>query len=287
MTDIDVDHLRLWVGRERRLEETLDPFPARGLAAALDHDNLPERGEPLPPSWHWLYFLETPRASATDLDGHPHKGGFLPPVPLPRRMWAAGAVDIAHPLLLGVPAEKISTIRSVELKSGRTGRFVLVGIEHRLRQEGRLCLREEQTLAYRALPAAPPPPQEGEPASPVADWTREVAPDPVLMFRFSALTYNSHRIHYDRDYATRVEFYAGLVVHAPLLVTLLLDLFSRSQPGVPLTRFSFRAVRPTLDLGPFQLRGKRTGRNVALWSADHENRLSMSAEAVCGARPDA
>lgn len=282
MTTIDIEHLKTWVGREQRHRTILSPFPAQALAAVLDHERPPQTGEALPPSWHWLYFLETPTSAGTGDDGHPRKGGFLPPVPLPRRMWAAGSVDIAKPLRLGLPAEKHSTIRSVELKGGKTGALVFVGLEHHLHQDGELCIREEQTLVYRSMPNGPAALPAGESAAMPADWTRTIEPDPVLLFRFSALTYNGHRIHYDRDYATREEFYPGLVVHAPLLVTLLLDLALEKGAGIPLVRFRFRAVRPTFDSGPVRLCGRHEGREVTLWSADHENCVGISATAVRG-----
>jgi 3-methylfumaryl-CoA hydratase len=285
MTTIDIDHLRAWVGREQRLHDMLSPFPARALAALLDHARLPEVGEPLPPAWHWMYFLDTPSSTDTDTDGHPHRGGFLPPVPLPRRMWAAGSLDIAQPLRLGMPAEKFSTIRSVELKSGKSGALVFVDLDHCLYQEGRLCIREGQTLVYRPMPSGPGALPPGEPAPLAAEWSRTLTPDSVLLFRFSALTYNAHRIHYDRDYARRRECYPGLVVHAPLLATLLLDLISREQPGIALGQFRFRAVRPTFDVGPVQLRGQREADSVRLWSADHQNYLGVTASATIGCVP--
>jgi 3-methylfumaryl-CoA hydratase len=286
MTAVDIDHLRTWVGREQRVTDPLTPFPARALAAMLDHSKLPDAGGPLPPTWHWLYFLEIPTTAGTGTDGHPAKGGFLPPVPLPRRMWAAASLDIVRPLYLGVPAEKTSRIRSVELKSGKSGPLVFVGIDHHLHQNGFLCVREEQTLVYRTIPNEPAAFPPGVLAPVDADWSRTMLPNPVLLFRFSALTYNSHRIHYDRDYATREEFYPGLVVHAPLLATLLLDLALEQLPVDPaVVQFQFRAVRPTFDSGPMQLCGKREGRQVTLWSAGHDHYVGMSARAMLGEYP--
>ena len=273
-SNMDTADLRSWIGREQRRSDSLDVFPARALAAVLDHPQLPEAGDLLPPSWHWLYFLGTPRSVGTGSDGHPEKGEFLPPIPLPRRMWAAGSLAITQPLRLGEPAQKSSAIRSIEHKNGKSGELVFIRIEHQLRQCDVLCISEEQTLVYRAMPATPEPLPAGERATIAADWSRELHPDPVLLFRFSALTYNSHRIHYDRDYATHKEFYPGLVMHAPLLATLLLDL--AIQKG--LARFKsieFRAVRPTFDRGIVHLRGKRTNRQVSLWSEDHENYIGM------------
>jgi 3-methylfumaryl-CoA hydratase len=282
---IDIDHLKAWVGREHRRAEPLADFPARALAAALGRSRLPEAGEPLPPSWHWLYFLDTPSSTGTGIDGHPQKGGFLPPVPLPRRMWAGGGVHVLQPLRLGSPAEKLSVIRSVELKGGKTGALVFVNLDHEIHQDSRLCISEQQTLVYRDMPAEFAPLPDGELAAAAADWTAALEPSPVLLFRFSALTYNGHRIHYDRDYATREEFYPGLVVHAPLLATLLVDLALDNNPGMSIRQFRFRAIRPTFDLGPVTLCGARSGNEVSLWSADHDNFVGMRVMATLGKPP--
>jgi 3-methylfumaryl-CoA hydratase len=278
----DIDHLRNWVGRERSVEDPLGVFPARALCAALDHDVLPEAGDPLPPSWHWLYFLETPRSSTTGIDGHPLKGDFLPPIALPRRMWASGSVRIAQPLRLGRPATRRSIIRSIEHKAGSSGELVLVLLEHLVSQDGVLCVQEQQTLVYRAMATAPAPLPPGRRDPAPAQWSAIFQPDPVALFRFSALTFNAHRIHYDRDYATRQEFYAGLVVHAPLLVTLLLDLLLRQALPQPPRTIEFRAVRPTFDLAPVLLRGARAGDRVDLWTTDAEGYVGMSAVATLG-----
>lgn len=280
MAEIDIDYLRTWIGKEACMTDDLNPFPARALAAALDHARLPDNGQVLLPSWHWLYFLDTPPASNTDRDGHPKRGGFLPPVPLPRRMWAAGTLEIEQPLVLGTRAEKTSIIRSVELKAGKTGPLVFVVIDHVLQQDGQVCIREEQNVVYRDLPvvAAPLPPGEIAPNN--ADWCQTVVPDPVLLFRFSALTYNSHRIHYDREYAVGEEFYPALVVHSPLLATLLLDLVVTNNEDKRVAKFGFRAVRPTFDLGALAVSGKRERDEVSLWSTDHEGFLGMTANAV-------
>lgn len=279
---INIDYLRTWVGREQRVTDSLPLFPARALAAALDHKQLPGDGDVLPPTWHWLYFLDTPTATGTGSDGHPRKGGFLPPVPLPRRMWAAGSLNFNKTLRLAIPAEKVSTVRSVELKDGKSGTLVFVNLEHRLYQEGQLCISEEQNLVYRAMPTGPAPLPAGETAAVNADWSRTLQPDPVLLFRFSALTYNGHRIHYDRDYAMREEYYPGLVVHGPLLATLLVDLVLREQPAAQISQFRFRAVRPAFDMNVLHLRGQCDGNSIRLCSADHENTIGMSATAVLG-----
>jgi 3-methylfumaryl-CoA hydratase len=282
VTALNLDHLRQWVGREQTVEDFLGLFPARALAAALDHAGSLAAGDPLPPAWHWLYFLETARRSATGNDGHPKKGDFLPPIELPRRMWAAGSMEIAEPLRLGEHASRRSTVRSIDHKNGKSGELVFVNLDHELRQHGKLCIREEQTLVYRTMPTEHAPLPPGERSSAAVEWSGAFEPDPVALFRFSALTFNAHRIHYDRDYATGQEFYAGLVVHAPLLVTLLLDLLAREAPSEPLRALRFRAVRPTFDLSPVRLCGRREGSQVNLWTADTDGYTGMSAVAVLG-----
>ena len=278
----DLEHLRQWVGRERIVTDTLSPFPAQALAAALDHKEVPMNGDALPPAWQWLYFLEAPSASMTAPDGHPRLGGFLPPVTLPRRMWASGSFDVRSPLTLGQTVQRRSVVKSVDAKSGKTGALVFVTLEHELSQQGRLCIREEQSLVYRAMPTeavpATAPPGESAPSAP--DWTHEVQPDPVLLFRYAALTYNSHRIHYDRSYAVEQEFYPALVVQGPLLATLLLDLLRFHLPAARVASFRFRALRPTFDTEPFRLNGKRDGNAMALWTSDADGQVAMSALAT-------
>ncbi|MGQ0701485.1 MAG: acyl-CoA dehydrogenase [Panacagrimonas sp.] len=280
MSNIDIDHLRQWVGRERTLVDDLHPFPAQALAQALDHGVPLRAGDLLPPTWQWLYFLDTPAASITGPDGHPKLGEFLPPAPLPRRMWAAGAMRIERPLLLGQPTTRRSAIRSVDAKSGKSGSLVFVTLDHQISQGGQICVREEQNLVYREMPNGPAPLPPGAAAPTDADWSRSITPDPVLLFRYSALTYNSHRIHYDRHYAVEREFYPALVVHGPLLATLLLDLVETNLPNASITAFQFRAVRPTFDTHPLSIHGKQDGKGLQLWSTDHQGQICMSATAT-------
>jgi 3-methylfumaryl-CoA hydratase len=277
---IDIDHLRQWVGRSETREQHLDPFPARALAGLLDRADAPGEGDALPLPWHWLYFLDAPSREGTGVDGHPKRGGFLPPVPLPRRMWAAGELTLHEPLRLGQVARKTSTVRSVELKRGKAGALVFVTVAHELEQGGQPRITELQHIVYREAPTAPAPLPPGEPAPAGAEWSRTVSPDPVMLFRFSALTYNGHRIHYDRDYATREEFYPALVVHGPLLATLLLDLLAREGGATaPPAHFSFRAQRPAFDTEPLGLFGHGEAAGAALWTADAVGMVGMTASA--------
>lgn len=282
MTIVDLEHLRQWVGRSSASEQYLDPFPARALAGLLDRFEAPGDGDALPLPWHWLYFLDAPSREGTGEDGHPRRGGFLPPVPLPRRMWASGEIEVAQPLRLGRPARKTSTVRSVELKQGKAGPLVFVTVVHELHQDGRVCISEQQHLVYRDAPSAPAPLPSGAPAPADVAWTRLVQPDPVLLFRFSALTYNGHRIHYDRDYATQVEFYPALVVHGPLLATLLLDLAARECRDREPVHFAFRAQRPAFDTDPLRLCGRPEADGAAMWTVDPTGALGMTANVRFG-----
>ena len=280
MDDATLNTLKSWIDRSITLHSDLPVFGAQALAGAINHPASLGTGDKLPLPWHWLYFLDPTHRDSTGEDGHPRKGGFLPPVPLPRRMWAAGALDIAQPLVLGLATEKTSSITSVEAKNGRSGPLVFVNLKHELRQGHDLCITEEQNLVYREAPRERSELPPGEMATEGPEFSREMTPDPVLLFRYSALTYNAHRIHYDREYAVNAELYPALVVHGPLLATLLLDLVYENFPGARIEKFKFRAVRPTFDNHPFTLCGRRSGNQLQLWSEDHEGYLCMKAEAT-------
>jgi 3-methylfumaryl-CoA hydratase len=282
-----LDQLRSWEGRSETLHDEVTAAPVRALSATLDRDDpQPSPGSELPPLWHWLYFLPGHRQSELGPDGHARRGGFLPPVPLPRRMWAGGRLQWHAPLRVGDAIERTSRIASVTHKSGRTGDLVFVLVRHEVRNAQGLALTEEHDIVYRAAarPGDPVPPPL--PAPQHAPWSREIVPDPVLLFRYSALTFNGHRIHYDRTYVTEVEGYPGLIVHGPLIATLLVDL-ARRQQRAPLRSFSFKAVRPTFDLHPFRVSGQPSadGRAAQLWAQDHEGWLTMQAEATFGDTP--
>jgi 3-methylfumaryl-CoA hydratase len=276
--------LRGWEGRSETLADELTAAPVRALSATLDRDDPePVPGTPLPPLWHWLYFLPRHRQSELGPDGHARLGGFLPPVPLPRRMWAGGRLQWHAPLRVGDAVERSSRIVSVTHKAGRTGDLVFVLVRHEVRNAAGLALSEEHDIVYRAAaqPGDPAPAPQAAPRQ--AAWSREIVPDDVLLFRYSALTFNGHRIHYDRKYVTEVEGYPGLIVHGPLIATLIVDLLRRQLPQAIVTSFSFKAVRPTFDLHPFRVCGEPSadGRSVRLWAQDHEGWLTMQAEATC------
>ena len=277
-------HLQAWSGKTETLGDDITAAPVRGLSATLDRDDPASGpGSALPPLWHWLYFLPQHRQSEIGPDGHAKRGGFLPPVPLPRRMWAGGRLQWLreNPLVVGDAVRRVSRIESVTHKTGRTGDLLFVLVKHEVHNEKGLSLTEEHDIVYRAAaqPGDPvPPPVAAEKG---AAWQREITPDDVMLFRYSALTFNSHRIHYDRKYVTEVEGYPGLIVHGPLIAMLLVDLVRRQLPGGFIKRFDFKAVRPTFDLHPFRLNGQPSadGKSVKLWAEDHEGWLTMQAAA--------
>jgi len=282
-------HLQAWQGRSETLRDDLTAAPVRGLSATLDRDDpLPEGGTRLPALWHWLYFLPHHRQSEIGEDGHAKRGGFLPPVPLPRRMWAGGRLtwEPGNPLQVGDAVERTSTIASVTHKAGRTGELVFVLVRHEVRNARGLALTEEHDIVYRAAAAPGEAAPSPTPAPKDAAFSRDLVPDDVLLFRYSALTFNGHRIHYDRRYVTQVEGYPGLIVHGPLIATLLVDLLRRNAPAdAQLARFEFRAVRPTFDIAPFRVHGKPAegstdGKTFSLWGEDADGWLTMQATAV-------
>jgi 3-methylfumaryl-CoA hydratase len=275
-----LDTLRDWIGRTETREDQLTATPVAALSATLDRDDpTPVPGAALPPLWHWLYFTPLTRHSEIGEDGHARRGGFLPPVPLPRRMWAGGRLDFLQPLRVGEAVTRVSTIKDVTVKEGRTGSLVFVCVRHEFSNAQGLALAEEHDIVYRDAPASDAPQPEPTPAPRDEQFSREIVPDPVLLFRYSALTFNGHRIHYDRSYVTGVEGYPGLIVHGPLIATLLMDLLRRNLPDATVQRFSFKAVRPTFDIHPFTVCGKREGSTVTLWGRDHEGWLTMQATA--------
>ena len=269
-----------WAGREEERRDVVTAAPLAALSALLDRDDPPPRaGEAAPPLAHWLYFLPAYRQSAAGPDGHAARGEFLPPVPLPRRMWAGSRLEFSRPLTVGAEVVRRSRIASVTPKQGRSGPLVFVSVRHEVSDAHGLLLSDEHDIVYRgeagsAAPAVPAPAAE--------TWRREIRPDPLLLFRYSAVTFNGHRIHYDHPYATKVEGYPGLVVHGPLIATLLVDLLRRSRPDAQLRTYTFKALRPLFDTAGFSTCGapEASGRAARLWTRDHEGAMTMEAMAT-------
>jgi len=276
-----------WIGKTETVIDSVTATPYAALSATLDRAaERPPVGIPLPPLWHWLYFLPLYRQSEVGPDGHAKRGGFLPPVPLPRRMWAGSQFEFNRPPCVGDRITRVSTIADITEKSGRTGPLVFVKVRHEIRAnvEPSPAIVEFHDIVYREAAKrddAAPPPKAAPTENP---WQRRWVPDDVLLFRYSALTFNGHRIHYDRKYVTEVEGYPGLIVHGPLIATLLLDLLRSELPHAIVRRYEFRAVRPLFDINPFDVCGQPSadGKSVRLWAKDHEGWLAMDATAQIG-----
>ncbi|NVO13806.1 MAG: MaoC family dehydratase N-terminal domain-containing protein [Rhodoplanes sp.] len=252
---MDGINLQDWVGRTEELSDQAYPTPARALAATLDDVGTEFAiGKPLPELWYWLYFLPVVPMAEIGSDGHPRRGGFLPPISLERRMWASGRHVFHDRLRIGDVLHKTSEITKVSAKEGKTGSMVFVTVRHAIRTGRGLAVEEEQDIVYLPMPKAfTPPAPTAAPESPT--WSEPCPIDPVLLFRFSALTFNGHRIHYDEPYATGVEKYPGLVVHGPLQALLLMQSARRHNPGRVPARYTFRAVRPLFAFDRVSLMG--------------------------------
>jgi len=272
-----------WIGRTETRSDVMDPWRAQALHATLDASDLaPAAGDALPPCWHWSYFLETAASRELGEDGHPARGGFLPPVPLPRRMWAGSRIEFLAPLPIGAAARKVSRVLDVTEKSGRSGRLCFVTVQHETFAGAALAIREQQDIVYRE-PARGAPAVELRQAPAGARWSRSWSFDTPRLFRYSALTFNSHRIHYDRDYATQTEGYPGLVVHGPLLATLMLEVIREQLPMRRVAEFEFRALAPLFDDGkPMRACAMDDGEATTVWIADHGNVLHMQGKVSYG-----
>ena len=271
-----------WIGREERRDDQIHASAVAAMAATLDLKTAPAEGAPLPPGWHWLFFNPSARRSELGADGHPARGGFLPPVQLPRRMWAGSRIRYLADLPVGAHASRLSRILKVESKTGKRGALCFVTVEHTITHNGVACIIEEQDIVYREAtsPATSPMPMpEVHPAQP--QWHRVVDADSVLLFRYSALTFNGHRIHYDFPYAHDEEGYPGLVVHGPLTATLLQMFAQEHGNGRLLADFDFRGVAPLFAGRSFQLEACEEGNDrLSLWVRGPDGELAMSASAV-------
>ncbi len=273
-----LEHLRQWVGRKESLDDLATAWPAAAMSATLDRHDAPlNEGDAIPEGWHWLYFLETAPASELAHDGHPKRGGFLPPVTLPRRMWAGGRLDFRRPIRIGERLRRDSEIISVEPKSGKSGSLVFVTVRHTVSAASDIAVVEEHDIVYReaAQPGAPTPP--GKPAPAPSVWHHEVMPDEAMLFRYSALTFNSHRIHYDLEYCRKEEGYPGIIVHGPLQTTLLLDL-CRRHAGKPVRKLDYRAVSPLFHNEKVAVGGipSADGTTAQLWTAGPSGAVAMT-----------
>ncbi len=281
--DTQTEQFSSWIGNSERHCDILTLAPLVGMAAMLNKTQLSiSEGFELPPLWHWLYFLNPAPQSALAADGHARKGDFLPPIELPRRMWAGSRFEFHRALHAGEAIERTSTIKRINMKQGRSGQLAFVCVEHEITGENGLALSEEYELVFREKAAANATLPTPEPAPEQADFRNTISPDPVFLFRYSALTFNSHRIHYDRDYVTNTEGYPGLIVHGPLLATLLVDALLQQIDGNRITSFQFRAMHPVFDGNDFQVCGSLPDAegHCKLWIQDHNGALCMDASAT-------
>lgn len=269
------------IGRTECRRAVISPARAVALAAALDLDAVPGGGASLPSAWHWMFFNPVARRSERGPDGHPRRGGFVPDLGLPRRMWAGGRLVYHAPLPVGAEAIRESEITDVSTKKGRSGHLGFVTIRHRISHASTLCIEEEQDLVFReaAVPGAPGASPVSAPGD--ARWSEVFVPDPMLLFQYSALTDNGHRIHYDQSYSRLVEGYRDLVVHGPLVATLLHGLATRCRDRAPIRRFAFRAMAPLFVDRPFRLEAAASegGEGIILWARGPEGELAMQATA--------
>jgi 3-methylfumaryl-CoA hydratase len=278
----DLDHLRTWIGRTEARSDLLTARLAEAFDATLDEEpRAYEPGDEAPLGIQWCLGNPVVRAGGLGRDGHPKREGFMPPMPLPRRMWAAGQLTCHAPLVVGTNVTRQSTIAAIDFKTGRTGPLVFLELDHLYMQEGLTCVTERQTLVYREDPK--PGETKGEAASPAPTPSGEVVqtltPDPVLLFRYSALTFNGHRIHYDAPYAREIEGYAGLVVHGPLIATLLMRACARARPERRLERLSFRGLSPSFAGRPLSI-SLVAGQDELVAAAESDGRAVMSASAI-------
>lgn len=322
---IDIEHLQQWIGKSQTRTDSVCAAPVAGLHATLDH---PEQkilsGYALPALWHWLYFLPIDRQSNIDNSGHAKLGDFMPPVPLPRRMWAGSQLDFQHRICVGDTIERTSTINNVTHKTGKSGELVFVQVKHQINviashdqpaqtssanqttenltnieseESQRIqAITEYHDIVYRA------PAQNNRPATTsvtqskaapkLSDWERRIETNDVQLFRYSALTFNGHRIHYDRRYVIEVEGYPGLIVHGPLIATLLLDTLHKEISDAAVIHYEFKAIKPIFDTHPFFVCGavsinennetslQNDTSTVQLWAKDHLGDIAMLATAI-------
>lgn len=273
------ESLNDWIGRSQILHDAMDLGHASRIATTLG-EPAPAAGQALAPLWHWCYFLESVGMNALGTDGHPARGGFLPPADNRNRMWAGGRVTFDGDLLASVPAEKTSTVSNIVEKQGKTGSLLFVTVTHEVRQQGRRVIHEEQDIVYRA---PSPPKLQGTEPSPPAQWQMTVNPTSTLLFRYSALTFNGHRIHYDFPYVTQQEGYPGLVVHGPLIATTLVQSFRLANPKARVRQLAYRGLRPLIAPQPFEAMGEVVEPGLArVWAAQdgtlaHQGELRFEA----------
>jgi 3-methylfumaryl-CoA hydratase len=277
---LDIDHLRQWIGRTQEATDIVTAQLVKGLRATLFQEvGEPRRGDAAPFTVHWCLAQPVFPMSQLGSDGHPTRGGFLPPVPLPRRMWAGGEIEFIDALCVGDESTRTSRIADVTVKTGSTGTLCFVAVEHTITSPRGVAIRERQDIVYRETTSAATAPAKTPPPPAKAQHRESRVSDPVLLFRYSALTFNGHRIHYDRDYVTKVEGYPGLIFHGPLQAALIVEMAAKLR-GRPPKKFSYRGVQPLFEGTEFSVNANDSGESMELWTANAEEQPTMKATAV-------
>jgi 3-methylfumaryl-CoA hydratase len=272
----DLDHLRQWIGRSTQASDIVTAQLVKELRATLFLEiGEPKAGDAAPFTTHWCLAQPVFPASELGPDGHPARGGFLPPVPLPRRMWAGGELEFFDTLRLGDEVTRTSRIAEVTMKTGSTGPLCFVSVDHLVTTPRGTAIRERQDIVYRDVSAASPAPAKPADPPPVAKHRESHMADTVLLFRYSALTFNGHRIHYDRDYVTKVEGYPGLIFHGPMQAALLVEFAVRLHGGNAPKKFAYRGVQPLFEGSEFSVNANQTDSGMELWTANSEAQPTM------------
>ena len=275
----DIDHLRQWIGRSQQATDIVTAQLVKALRATLFQEiGEPKKGDAAPFTTHWCLAQPVFPMSTLSQDGHPTRGGFLPPVPLPRRMWAGGQLEFIEPLCVGDESTRTSRIADVTLKTGSTGTLCFVSVEHTISSPRGIAIRERQDIVYREATSGSASAAKAPP--PAAKHRETHVSDPVLLFRYSALTFNGHRIHYDRDYVTKVEGYPGLVFHGPLQAALIVEFAAKLQGGKAPKKLVYRGVQPLFEGSEFSINASETSAGMELWIANAEGQPTMKGTAT-------
>ena len=278
---LDIDHLRQWIGRRDEATDTVTAQLVRALRATLFQEiGEPKAGDAAPFTVHWCLAQPVFPMSMLGPDGHPTRGGFLPPVPLPRRMWAGGEIEFLEPLCVGDESTRTSRIADVQMKTGSTGTLCFVSVEHSISSPRGTAIRERQDIVYREMTTSAPATAKAPPPPPKAQLREAQVSDPVLLFRYSALTFNGHRIHYDRDYVTKVEGYPGLIFHGPMQAAFIVELAAKLHGGTAPKKFVYRGVQPLFEGSEFSVNANETGDGMELWTANSAGQPTMKGTAT-------
>ena len=277
----DLDHLRQWIGRSTQASDIVTAQAVKALRATLFLEiGEPKPGDAAPFTMHWCLAPAVFPMSELGPDGHPSRGGFLPPVPLPRRMWAGGELEFFDTLRVGDEVTRTSRIAEVTMKTGSTGVLCFVSVDHMVTTPRGTAIRERQDIVYRDVPTNSSAPAKPAAPPPVAQHRETHMADTVLLFRYSALTFNGHRIHYDRDYVTKVEGYPGLIFHGPMQAALLVEFSAKLHGGTAPGKFSYRGVQPLFEGSEFSVNASNGDAGMELWTANAQGQPTMKGTAT-------